>query len=166
MNTVQPSLRSSIIFPYFQRITFYAPNFEEVGGAYCFWGVCACVRPCVHACVRPSVTLFDAQHNFWTVHARVLKFYIRILHEQIADVFFSHTDYAPFLSYGPFKKYGWNIISKISQKLLKLELWNLVNSIDWYWCVNDLINFWINSSWVMPFVTLGNFTLHTFLCIA
>ena len=31
---------------------FYAPNFEEVGGAYCFWDVCACVLP--------SVTLFDA----------------------------------------------------------------------------------------------------------
>ena len=31
---------------------YYAPIFEEVGGAYCFWDVCACVRP--------SVTLFDA----------------------------------------------------------------------------------------------------------
>ena len=36
--------------------THYAPNFEEVGGAYCFWDICACVR----ASVRPSVTLFDA----------------------------------------------------------------------------------------------------------
>ena len=31
---------------------FYAPNFKEVGGAYCFW----VVRPSV----RPFVTLFDA----------------------------------------------------------------------------------------------------------
>ena len=23
---------------------FYAPNFKEVGGTYCFWAVCACVR--------------------------------------------------------------------------------------------------------------------------
>ena len=28
-------------------VFFYAPNFEEVGGAYCFWGA------------RPSVMLFD-----------------------------------------------------------------------------------------------------------
>ena len=35
---------------------FYAPNVEEVGRAYCFWDVCACVRPSV----CPSVTLFDA----------------------------------------------------------------------------------------------------------
>ena len=33
--------------------TYYAPNFEEVGGAYCFWDVCACVRPSVRPCVRP-----------------------------------------------------------------------------------------------------------------
>ena len=26
---------------------YYAPNFEDVGGAYCFWDVCACVRPSV-----------------------------------------------------------------------------------------------------------------------
>ena len=30
-------------------------------------------------------------------------------------------DYAPFLSYGPLKKYGCNLVSKISQKLFKLE---------------------------------------------
>ena len=30
----------------------YAPNFEEVGGAYCFWDVCVSVRP--------SIMLFDA----------------------------------------------------------------------------------------------------------
>ena len=44
--------------------------------------------------VCPSVTLF-------------LEFHIWILHEEIADRhFLSHQDYAPFLSYGPFKKYG------------------------------------------------------------
>ena len=101
---------------------YYAPNFEEVGGAYCFWDVCGCVRP--------SVTLFDAKHNFWTMHARVLKFHLWILHEKNSwPVFFSHQDYAPFLSYGPLKKYRWNLVSKISQKLLKLELWNLVNRL-------------------------------------
>ena len=42
--------------PYFFLIpvfSYYAPNFEEVGGAYCFWDVCACVRVCVRPCVRP-----------------------------------------------------------------------------------------------------------------
>ena len=43
-------------------------------------------------------------------------------HEKIADMyFFFQQDYAPFLSYGPLKKYGCNLVSKISQKLLKLE---------------------------------------------
>ena len=38
-----------------------------------------------------------------------------------AEFLFSGQDYAPFLSYGPLKKYGCNLVSKISQKLLKLE---------------------------------------------
>ena len=42
---------------------------------------------------------------------------------------FSWQDYAPFLSYGPLKKYGCNLVSKISQKLLKLEPWNLMNRL-------------------------------------
>ena len=29
------------------KVLFYAPNFEEVGGAYCFWGVRPSVRPSV-----------------------------------------------------------------------------------------------------------------------
>ena len=51
-------------------------------------------------------------------------------HEKIADTyFFSWQDYAPFLSYVPLKKYGCNLVSKISQKLLKLEPWNLMNRL-------------------------------------
>ena len=38
--------------------------------------------------VRPFVTLFDAEHNFRTVNATVLKFLIWIPHEKIADMFF------------------------------------------------------------------------------
>ena len=37
---------------------FYAPNFEKVDGAYCFWSVRGCVGACVRACVRAWVTLF------------------------------------------------------------------------------------------------------------
>ena len=67
--------------------------------------------------VRPSVTLFDALHNFRTVNA-ILKF---LMKKKLIRIFFSRQDYAPFLSYGPLKKYGCNLVSKISQKLLKLE---------------------------------------------
>ena len=35
--------------------TFYAPNFEKVDGAYCFWSVRAWVRACVTLFV-PTVT--------------------------------------------------------------------------------------------------------------
>ena len=35
--------------------THYAHNFEEVGGAYCFWDVCACVRASFHASIRAFV---------------------------------------------------------------------------------------------------------------
>ena len=45
------------------------------------------------------------------------------------DPYFSHQDYAPFLSHGPLKKYKRNLVSKISQKLLKLEPLNLVNRL-------------------------------------
>ena len=49
-------------------------------------------------------------------------FYLWIPHEKIADTyFFSDQDYAPFLNYGPLKKYGWRLVSKVSRKLLKLE---------------------------------------------
>ena len=78
-------------------------------------------------------THFDAEHKFWTVHARVLKFHVWISHEKIADIFFSYQDYTPFLSYGPLKKYGVELYLlhclKYCQqnilKLLKLEPWNL-----------------------------------------
>ena len=41
--------------------TYYAPNFEEVGGAYTSGKfVRACVRPSVCPSVCQSVTLFDA----------------------------------------------------------------------------------------------------------
>ena len=39
---------------YYKFQNFYAPNFEKVDGAYCFWSV----RGWVRACVRAWVTLF------------------------------------------------------------------------------------------------------------
>ena len=82
--------------------------------------------------------------------------------------FFPNQDYAPFLSYGPLKKYGWNLVGEISQKLFKLESWNLVNEFilmsRW---PDQLLNkiFWklLHELWL--FVTLGIFTLHAFCCI-
>ena len=56
------------------------PTSQKLGEAYCFW--------VVHPSVRPFVTLFDAQHNFRTVNATVLKFLIWIPHEKIADTYF------------------------------------------------------------------------------
>ena len=64
----------------------YAPNFEEVDGAYWFRVVCASVR------------------SSKNVHARVLKFHIWIPHGKKADThFFSCPSYLPFRSYGPLK---------------------------------------------------------------
>ena len=80
------------------------------------------IHPFVHVSIHSFAMLFDALHNFRNMHATVLKFLIWIYHEKIADTyFFSLQDYAPFLSYGPMKKDGCNLVNKISQKLLKLE---------------------------------------------
>ena len=64
----------------------YAPNFEEVDGAYWFW----VVRASVHS---------------RTVLPRVLKFHIWIPHLKIFDTrFFFCPGYLPFWSYAPLKK--------------------------------------------------------------
>ena len=42
----------------------YAPYFEKVDGAYCFWSVPGWVRACVGGCVRAWVTLFVPTVNF------------------------------------------------------------------------------------------------------
>ena len=44
-------------------VPLYAPNFEEVGGAYCFRVICS------------FVTVFDSCHILWTLQVRGLKFY-------------------------------------------------------------------------------------------
>ena len=65
---------------------------------------------------------FCTYRNFYTVKARVLKLYIWIPHKKIADLyFFSFLSYLPFWSYGPLKIFEKNLVSRISQKVFKLE---------------------------------------------
>ena len=91
-------------------------------------GILVSCCPCVCACMCLFVTLFDACHILWTVHARVLKFHRWIPHGKIADpYFFSCPSYLPFWSYAPLKKSDWNLVSKISWKLFELGAWNLVS---------------------------------------
>ena len=52
------------------------PVSNEIDGAYYFAFVC------------PFVKLFCACHILKTLHARVLKFYIRVPNEKIADPYF------------------------------------------------------------------------------
>ena len=60
--------------------------------------------------------------NFYTVKARVLKFHMWIPHRKIANpCFFSFPSYLPFWSYGPLKIFEKNLVSRISQKVFKLE---------------------------------------------
>ena len=89
-----------------------------------------CISPSICPCMRPSITVFDAKHNFWTMNARVLKFHIWIFHDKIAAMYFFPISIMPLTwVMALWKKYGWNFVSKISQKLLKLEPWNLVNRL-------------------------------------
>ena len=56
------------------------------------------------------------------VNVKDLKFDVCIPHEKIVDLyFFSCPSYAPFLSYFRLKTKFENLVSKISQKVFKLE---------------------------------------------
>ena len=57
------------------------------------------------------VMLFDAFHNFRTVHATVLNFFIWIPHEKIADTYFFSTGLCPFPELRPFEKNECNLVS-------------------------------------------------------
>ena len=77
------------------------------------------MRGWVRAWVRHT---FCTYCNFKTVKARVLKFHMWIPHKKIADpYFFSFPSYLPFWSYGPLKIFEKNLVSRISQKVFKLE---------------------------------------------
>ena len=74
------------MIPYTLNIYDYAPNFEEVDGAYWF--------RVVRACIPLSRT----------VHARVLKFHIWIPHGKIFDAhFFFLFKLSPLLELCPFE---------------------------------------------------------------
>ena len=68
----------------------YAPNFEEVYGAYWFRVVCASV------------------HSSKTVHARVLKFHTWIPHGKIADTRFFLVQVISLSGVMPFEKIRMN----------------------------------------------------------
>ena len=94
----------------------YAPNFENVDGAYCFWSVRAWVRACVTLSV-PTVTFKPLK-----LESKLLKFHMWIPHKKIANpCFFSFLSYLAFWSYGPLKIFEKNLVSRISQKVFKLE---------------------------------------------
>ena len=93
--------------------SFYAPNFEEVDGAYWF----RVVRPCVRACVRSSRT----------VHARVLKFHIGIPHGKIFDAHFFLVRVISLSGVMPlWIKSEWNLMHAISYEPCKLGFWNFM----------------------------------------
>ena len=71
-----------IFYAIFQRLAFLCPRTSKKLEGHIASGVF--VRPSV----RSFLTLFDAYHNFRTVHATVLKFLIWIPHKKIADTCF------------------------------------------------------------------------------
>ena len=66
----------------------------KISGSLCpqLWrswgGILVSGRWSALAFVCPFVTLFDACHIIWTMHARILKFHIWIPHGKIADPYF------------------------------------------------------------------------------
>ena len=63
------------------RYFLLLPQLWKVGEAYCFW--------LVHPSVHVYVTLFCTCFNFWTIHAKILKFHIWIPHGKIGwSIFF------------------------------------------------------------------------------
>ena len=66
--------------------------------------------------MRACVTLFVPTVTFKPLKL-VLKFHMWIPHK----FFFSFPSYLPFWSYGPLKIFEKNLVSRISQKVFKLE---------------------------------------------
>ena len=101
-------------FSHFSFLSHYAPNFEEVDGAYWFQVVRSCIR-LKHAC-----------HILWTMHVRVLKFHIP--HGKIAELFFFWTELSPFLELCPSEKIrmksdACHILWTVHARVLKFHIW-------------------------------------------
>ena len=73
---------------------------------------------CLSVC--PFVKRFSACHILRTLHARVLKFYIWVPNEKIADRYFFSCPACLFRVMPLCKKSELNLVSKISQKVFKL----------------------------------------------
>ena len=109
-------------FSHFSFLSHYAPNFEEVDGAYWFQvvRVCICLK---HAC-----------HILWTMHARVLKFHIWIPHGKIAEPLLFLTELSPFLELClseniRMKSYACRILWNVHARVLKFHIWILHGKI-------------------------------------
>ena len=97
------------------------PVSNEIDGAYYFAFICPSVCLSVHQA-------FCACHILRTLHARVLKFYIWIPNEKIANPYFVSFLACLFKVMPHWKKSELNLVSKISWKVFKLGSWN---SIQW-----------------------------------
>ena len=65
---VNNTLNVKVVYNLNIKVTrFWSPNVEEVGGAYCFLDVCACVRPCVRPLqfLMHSITSEPCMLGFW-----------------------------------------------------------------------------------------------------
>ena len=100
----------------------YAPSFE-----WNWWGILFCLHLSIRLFVRSS-SFFCACHILRTLHARVLKFYIWVSNEKIADPYFVSCLACLFKVMPLWKKSELNLVSKISWKVFKLGSWN---SIQW-----------------------------------
>ena len=112
--------------------TYFAPNFEEVDGAYWFGvklaSVCACV------------------HSSRTKHSRVLKFHIWILHGKIADArFFFLSELSSFLELSTLHKSEWNLMHAISYEPCILGFWKSPFFLE-LWPFENL-GIWKKSEW-------------------
>ena len=133
----------------------YAPSFE-----WNWWGILFCLHLSIRLFVRSS-SFFCACHILRTLHGRVLKFYIWVPNEKIADQYFVSCLACLFKVMPLWKKSELNLVSKISWKVFKLGSWN---SIQWVGMMCTLpIIFWENSMKILiklrPFAVLLILTL-------
>ena len=83
----------------------------------------ACLPSNVYYPRMPDYTLYSWVHVCWSEHS-----YSSFVYGFMSlDYGLGTMTATTFLSYSPLKKYGCNLVGKISQKLLKLEPWNLIS---------------------------------------